>query len=89
MAAENTGPEHILEADHVVAFDCPCAGCQALFHPSLEICLQRARQMKQRIPTSIRIEYEDGGIEGADGTDAFEILHWWRGCFTRGLNYES
>jgi hypothetical protein len=63
-------------SDHVMSFDCPCAECQAAFHPPVEKRIEQAKKLGEKIVVRIEIEYDDGLIEGARGADAFEIWSW-------------
>jgi hypothetical protein len=56
--------------------------------------IEASRKSGRNIPVRIEIEYEDGSIVGASGTDAFEIsCAWWDWCerlaFVYGILYDG
>lgn len=55
-----------------------------MFHPPIQQRIEDSRKHGGKIPVRIEIEYEDGSVVGATGTDAFEIMRWWDGC--EGMN---
>jgi hypothetical protein len=73
--------------------DCPCELCRKLFRPTLEERMEQARQLGQKIAVRIEIEYEDGEVVWATGTDAFEVMSYLNTgqmmSATHGMEYKG